>query len=79
VLSACRPAPNGGIALRVYEASGIAVKGATIRLHGQVVSAHDSDLLEAPGDRLDVKDDVVEIDLRPFEIRTIVVSLAHPR
>jgi alpha-mannosidase len=72
VLSDLKPGRAGGIALRLYEATGRPAAGVTVTLHSQVVSAIAANLLEDPGESLALNDSTVRIDFRPFEIRTIL-------
>jgi alpha-mannosidase len=76
VVSALKPAKDGATVIRVYEASGQATKGATIQLHAKVHAANESTLLEDSGAQLEVKQDAIRFDLRPFEIKTFRLRLA---
>ena len=71
VLSAVKPVIGGDIALRVYEATGQATQSARVRLHANVLSSREANLLEEPGRELKVENDSVSFDLHPFEIKTI--------
>jgi len=61
--------------LRVYEAAGGPTAAAKIRLSAQVVAAEEVNLMEDPGRKLAVADNTVQVDLRPFEIKTIKFQL----
>ena len=72
VLSDLKPGRAGGIALRLYEATGRPADGVTVTLHSQVLSASAANLLEDPGEALALSDSSVRLDFRPFEIKTIL-------
>ena len=78
VVSALKGGPQGTAVLRVYEAAGEPAKGATIKLSPAVVSAEEVNLMEDPGRNLDLVDGAVQVDFRPFEIKTIKLSLERP-
>lgn len=75
VVSACKPARDGRLVLRVYEAAGKATAAATVRFHTAVRSAHAANLMEDPGPKLHLQKDLFEFSLRPFEIRTFLIEL----
>jgi alpha-mannosidase len=75
VLSDVKPARGGGIAMRVYEASGRPAKAVAIKLHARVLSASDANLLEDPGPRIEVEDNTVGLNLHPYEIKTLILRL----
>jgi alpha-mannosidase len=72
VLSDLKPGRGGGIALRLYEATGRPADGVTVTLHSQVLSASAANLLEDPGESLALSGSSVRLDFRPFEIKTIL-------
>ena len=74
VLSALKAGPDGTAVLRIYEATGRATV-ARIRLSAQVVGAEEVNLMEDPGRELAVADSGLELDFRPFEIKTIKLRL----
>ncbi|MGP0070264.1 MAG: alpha-mannosidase [Isosphaeraceae bacterium] len=76
VVSALKPARDGAAVLRVYEAAGRPASGVKIALHAKVASARMANLLEDAEGELKVEGDTVAIDLRPFEIKTIRLSLS---
>ena len=77
VVSSLKPSRDGDIAvLRVYEASGRAATGVTIKLNAKILSAREANLLEDAGDEIRTDGDSVRFDLRPFEIKTIRLRLA---
>jgi alpha-mannosidase len=78
VVSAVKLSTNHATIVRVYEANGESVNGATILLHGQVLAASESTLLENTGAPLPVKQNTIRFDLRPFEIKTFSFRLAAP-
>ncbi len=70
VVSALKPGPDGSAVLRVYEAAGKPA-AAKIRISAQVVTAEEVNLMEDPGRKLAVTDNTLQLDLHPFEIKTI--------
>ncbi len=76
VLTAVKPGPDGSTVVRVYEASGKATAGVSVKLNAQVISANETNLLEAAGRKLTVKGSAVTFDLHPYEIKTIRLKLA---
>jgi alpha-mannosidase len=75
VVSSLKPSRDDMLALRLYEATGRAVAGVTVRLHARLRSAQEANLLEDPGRALEVKDDAVRLDLHPFEIKTLLLRV----
>jgi len=75
VLSALKPAKDGATVVRVYEATGKATSGATIRLHAKIASASEANLIEDSGSELKPQNDAVQFDLHPFEIKTFKLRL----
>jgi alpha-mannosidase len=71
VVTSLKPSRDGDIALRVYEASGRAAKGVTVKFSAKILSAREANLLEDAGDEIRTEGDSVRFDLRPFEIKTI--------
>jgi alpha-mannosidase len=75
VVSALRPAKDGSMIVRVYEAGGHDTQGATISIHGKVLSAHEANLMEDAVAKLKVEKNVLRFDLRRFEIKTFKLRL----
>jgi alpha-mannosidase len=75
VVSSMKPSREGDIALRIYEASGRAAKGVTIKLGAKILSAREANLMEDAGDVIKAVGDSLQFDLRPFEIKTIRLRL----
>jgi len=75
VLSALKPAKDGATIIRVYEASGTATSGATLRMHAKVSSANDANLMEDTGAKLKLENNTLRFDLHPFEIKTFKLRL----
>jgi alpha-mannosidase len=75
VLSALKPANDGATVLRVYEASGKATTGATLKFFTRVESAQNVNLMEDSGDELKAQNNTVRFDLHPFEIKTFKLRL----
>jgi len=77
VVSAVKPGEDGGIVLRLYEAAGQPAPGALVRLAGRVAAAAETDLLEGGGLPCPVSaGEVLHLDFRPFEIKTIRLERA---
>ncbi len=74
-VSALKPAKDGSTVIRVYEADGRAVTGATLQLHAKVLAANEANLMEDPGMKLKVRKDAIQFDLHPFEIKTFKLRL----
>ncbi len=79
VVSALKPGPQGTAILRVYEAAGRPATAVTIKFRAKVASAHEANLMEDPGRRLEVHDGTLEFDLAPFQIKTfrLVGEIPH--
>ena len=75
VVSALKPGENGGAVLRLYEATGQQAHEVRIGLSARIRAAEEVDLMEDPGRKLEVAGDAVQVDLRPFEIKTIRFDL----
>ena len=75
MVSALKPGENGGTVLRLYEATGRPAENVKIGLSVRVDSAAEVDLMEDPVRELRVVDDAVELDFRPFEIKTVRFEL----
>ena len=70
VMTALKPGQDGSAVLRVYEASGQPARQVRIKLEVSV-TAEEVNLIEDPGSPLAVVDGAVQLDLSPFEIKTI--------
>src|SRR5207249_1413408 len=68
-LTAFKPGPNRSTILRVYEAAGQATFNLQIRLRAGIADAREANLLEDSGRPLKFKNDTVQFDLRPFDIK----------
>jgi alpha-mannosidase len=79
VLTAFKTGPEGSTVARVYEATGQAASGVRIHFNAKIKSAREANLMEDSGGRLKVKNDTVEFDLHPFEIKTIKLELVGAR
>ena len=75
VVSALKPGPQGTSVLRVYEAAGRPAPGVKIAFKAKVAEARSANLLEDPEEALNVEDNAVSFDLRPYQIRTIRLRL----
>jgi alpha-mannosidase len=74
VVSAMKPGADGAAVLRLYEAEGRPTS-ATIRLTPQIVGAEEVNLMEDPGRKLAAAGNALQLDFRPFEIKTIKLQL----
>jgi len=77
VLTTCKQGAKNTTIIRVYEASGKAVKGAKLKLYAPVVSAYEVNLLEDTGRKLTVQGNSVQFELHPFEIKTFKLTLSR--
>ena len=75
VISALKSGKGGTTVLRVYEATGKPAAGVEIQFQAKVTSAHEANLMEDPGQKLETPDNVLSFDLAPFEIKTFQVQL----
>jgi alpha-mannosidase len=75
VVSALKPGQEGSVILRVYEASGKSSAGVKVRIQAPVTTAHECNLIEDTGRKLEVNNDTLQFDLRPFEIKTFKLQL----
>ena len=75
VLSAFNPARGGGTALRVYEAEGKATPEVRMRLSASLEAAHEANLLEEEGRAVELTENTLAFELRPFEIKTFKLQL----
>jgi alpha-mannosidase len=71
VLSTLKPGPGGAAILRIYEAAGTPSPQVKIGLKARLLSAEEVNLMEDPGQKLPVANDVVTVDLGPFQIKTL--------
>lgn len=71
VLSALKVGEDGGLVLRVYEASGQHVPQARVSLAVQLGPVREVNLVEDPIGVVPAKNGAIEFSLRPFEIKTL--------
>jgi alpha-mannosidase len=76
VLSALQCARDGGLAVRLFEATGRATSGVTLTAAASILEATVTNLLDDPLASLTPDGTRVSIDLRPFEIKTLRLRLA---
>ena len=74
MVSALKTGPDGAVVVRVYETTGQATT-ATIRCAASLRAAEEVNLLEDPGRSLTVAGQELQLQLRPFEIKTILLWL----
>ncbi len=70
VVSALKPAKDGATVMRVYEAAGQPVHGASIKFRARVSQLQETNLMEDALADLKSQSDGFTFDLKPFEIRT---------
>jgi alpha-mannosidase len=75
VTSAIKPGRDGSMVLRVYEASGQPTPGVIIKVGAEVASAHEADLMEDDGSSLPIRDNSLQFDLGPYQIKTFKLKL----
>jgi alpha-mannosidase len=74
VISAVKPARDGGIAVRVYEPAGMPARGARLHFTIPVTAVRESNLMEDPGPAVAASGNAFSFDLRPYEIKTFVIA-----
>ncbi len=72
-------ARDGSPVLRLYEASGQSTPGVRVTLHAPLESAFETNLIEQHTGELNVRDNALQFDLRPFEIRAFQLRLGASR
>jgi alpha-mannosidase len=78
VLSALMPAQDGkGLIVRVYEAAGQSATDVKIHFDDTVQAASEVNLMEDQLKSISVENDTIQLDLRPFEIKTFRVQLTE--
>ncbi len=75
VISALKTGKGRMTVLRVYEATGKSTPGVKIKFQAKVASAHETNLMEDPGQKLETPGDVLSFDMTPFEIKTFLLQL----
>ncbi len=75
VLSALKPARDGSVVLRVYEASGRPTPGVKIKAQAEITSVVEANLMEDDVAELRVQDNTLQVDLGPYQIRTFKLKL----
>ena len=74
VVSALKPGADGGVILRVYEATGCAADDAEIVSALPIQSVEEVNLVEDPVRPLHSSRSGLSVDLKPFEIRTLRIG-----
>jgi len=77
VVSALKPGQKGDAVLRVYEAAGLPAEGVRVRPSVPVIAAEEVNLMEDPCRALPVVNGMVNLDLRPFEVKTVQLKLGR--
>jgi alpha-mannosidase len=75
VLSSVAPTSHGSMVVRLYEATGRAATSVEIRVARGIARAEEVNLLEDPIRSLDAQGNVLKCELRPFEIKTLRLTL----
>lgn len=75
VTSSLKPGRSGTTFLRVYEATGKATAAVKIKLNAKIASAHEANLMEDPGRKLETPNETLQFDLAPYEIKTFAMQL----
>jgi alpha-mannosidase len=78
VVSALKSGPQGSVVLRLYEATGQPAHAVRVRFTMPIVSAQETNLLEDEGTVLPIEGGALQLDLRPFEIKTLRLQLQTP-
>ena len=79
VTSALKPARDGSTILRVYEATGRATPEVKIKFHAKITSAHEANLIEDAGPKLQISNNTLETGLHPYEIKTFKFELQQTK
>jgi len=70
VVSAVKPARDGDVLLRVYEAAGKPAQNGIVSFTPQLASARESDIVEDEGTQVRISGNAIACPLRPFEIKS---------
>ncbi len=79
VLSGLKPARNGDVLLRVYEATGKPVQNGLITFTPQLVSASESNVVEDEGASVRISGNAIACHLHPFEIKNFRLKFKAER
>jgi len=79
VVSALKVAQDGALVVRVYEAEGKAVTGASLRITPAPQRAQEADLLERDLGEIRLDDGTIRFDLGAFEIKTFKLYRAEAK
>jgi len=63
--------------VRLYEASGEATPGVTLKSMAKIISANEANLVEDTGAKMKVAMNTVQFDLKPYEIKTFKFRFKH--
>jgi alpha-mannosidase len=78
VVSSLKSGRDGGVYLRVYEATGRKAEGVRVRVKPTLQAASEASLLEGEQGAIPVNNDAVTFDLAPFEIKTFRLRWGVP-
>ena len=79
VVSALKPGEDGGVILRIYEATGRAADGVEILSALPIESVEEVNLVEDPIRPVKSSRNGLRVDLKPFEIRTLRITVRRER
>jgi alpha-mannosidase len=74
-VSALKPTRDGSVILRVYEATGRPSTGIRIKLHAEIATVQEANLMEDAGRELRTEQNSFQFDLHPYEIKTFKLRL----
>ncbi|NLH98843.1 MAG: hypothetical protein GX446_05045 [Chthonomonadales bacterium] len=74
-LTSMRPSPNGGVILRIYEATGQDRHNAELRFARPVSAAWETDLLDEHERPVDTQSGAARLSFRGFEVKTVRVLI----
>ncbi len=75
VASALKPGADGGVILRLYEARGEPVEGVSITFAVRVGAAEEVNLVEDSIQTIEVTDNAIRLNFKPFEIKTVKLAI----
>jgi alpha-mannosidase len=74
-VSTLKPARDGSVILRVYEATGRPTTGVSIKVHAEIASVNEANLMEDAGREIGTEQNSFQFDLHPYEIKTFKLRL----
>ncbi len=70
VISALKPGKDSSAVLRVYEAAGQPSRDVRVNFHAGVAVGYEANLIEDTGQQVNMQQDSLAFDLKPYEIKT---------